>query len=38
MPLTKPDLTTALSKLRAKLVVWQIGTAFALFGALKFIH
>jgi hypothetical protein len=38
MPLTHSGLTNAFSKLRAELVVWQIGTAFALFGALKFIH
>lgn len=35
---TKSDLTAALSRLRAELIIWQIGTAFALFVSLKYLH
>lgn len=35
---TKSDLDAGLSKLRSEMVVWQVGIALALFGALKFIH
>lgn len=35
---TKSELDAALSKQEIRLVLWQVGIAFALFGALKYMH
>lgn len=38
LAVTKSEVLTALARLRSEMVVWQVGIALALYGALHYFH
>ncbi|MEX3613463.1 MAG: hypothetical protein VB141_06205 [Burkholderia gladioli] len=38
LKVTQSGIETAIAKVRSEMIVWQVGIAFALFGALRFLH